>query len=80
MQLVVNEISIWRAFVQQTLDRITKEEIKVNGPKIISEKELKEDVHELRLEDVQESPLHLQDYQHEVQDLLEEVNLIKRQG
>ena len=57
---------ISRVFIQQTLDKIIKENIEVGGIEIVSKEELDRDTDKLRLEDVQEKPVHLEDYKYEV--------------
>ena len=49
--------------------------MEVDGTKILGEEESDEAIDELKIEDVQEAPARLEDYRHEVQDPLEEVNL-----
>ena len=55
--------------------KIVRESMEVDGTKILGEEESDEGIDELKMEDVQEVPVHLEDYRHEVQDPLEEINL-----
>ena len=52
--------------MQQVSNKIIKESIKVDGIETLGEEEADENVNELRIEDVQEAPVHLKDYKHEV--------------
>ena len=61
--------------MQQMFEKIVRESMEVDGIEILSEEESDEGIDELNMEDVQEAPVRLEDYIHEVQDPLEEINL-----
>ncbi|XP_073049435.1 uncharacterized protein [Primulina eburnea] len=66
--------SIWKAHVQQVLDKLKEEEEwDTYGTEVVQEEEYKED--ELQVDELLMAPSQMEDGQHEVQDPLEEINL-----
>ncbi|XP_075507377.1 uncharacterized protein LOC142544201 [Primulina tabacum] len=66
--------SIWKAHVQQVLDKLKEEEAcDTYGTEVVQEGEYEED--ELQVDELLMAPSQMEDGQHEIQDPLEEINL-----
>ncbi|XP_073051308.1 uncharacterized protein [Primulina eburnea] len=66
--------SIWKAHVQQVLDKLKEEEAwDTYGTEVVQEEEYEDD--ELQFDELLMAPSKMEDGQHEVQDPLEEINL-----
>ena len=61
--------------MQQVLKKIARESMEVDGIEILGKGESDESIDELKMEDMQEAPVRLEDYKHEVHDPLEKINL-----